>query len=490
MVSAPLNQVDFDDIQGMVRFGYKYMTEASYVLLQINDAAAARVWLERAPISSAREQKPPPATALQIAFTVGGLRALGVPSGTIDGFSSEFLSGMGGEENRSTRLGDLGENAPSEWQWGGPARVPHLLAIFFAQPGGLDSWMRTLCDQTWENAFRVIYTLPTANLHGREPFGFADGISQPEIDWELKRPFVENQLTYTNRLALGEILLGFENEYGKYTDRPLISASEKAAAELPTAADDNAKRDLARNGTYLVMRTLEQDVRGFWQFLDRQAAPLGLQRDALAEAIVGRTLDGDPLVPATGKNEFIYAADPQGIRCPFGAHIRRANPRTADFAAPVQGVLDKLIHQLGLAPRKFREDLIASTRFHRILRRGREYGPGLAREDALRAAPPGDPERGLHFICLNANISRQFEFVQNAWLMNSKFDGMTGESDPLLGNRLPIPGSPDTAYFNMPRQAGLCATVSGLPQFVKVRGGAYFFLPGLRALRYLVKAGA
>ena len=27
--------------------------------------------------------------------------------------------------------------------------------------------------------------------------------------------------------------------------------------------------------------------------------------------------------------------------------------------------------------------------------------------------------------------------------------------------------------------------VEGLPQFVTVRGGAYFFLPGRRALRYI-----
>jgi deferrochelatase/peroxidase EfeB len=75
---------------------------------------------------------------------------------------------------------------------------------------------------------------------------------------------------------------------------------------------------------------------------------------------------------------------------------------------------------------------MSSVRFHRILRRGREYGPRLSPSDALAPAPPNDPERGLHFVCLNANILRQFEFLQNAWIVNTKFSALTGESDPLL----------------------------------------------------------
>ena len=87
-------------------------------------------------------------------------------------------------------------------------------------------------------------------------------------------------------------------------------------------------------------------------------------------------------------------------------------------------------------------------------------------------------------ICLNANISRQFEFLQNAWIINTKFSGLTGESDPLLGNREQVPGCPVIADFTKPQENSLAQKVSGLPQFVTVRGGAYFFLPSLRALRY------
>jgi deferrochelatase/peroxidase EfeB len=143
---------------------------------------------------------------------------------------------------------------------------------------------------------------------------------------------------------------------------------------------------------------------------------------------------------------------------------------------------------LGLGPKEFRDDLMSSVRFHRILRRGREYGPGLSPADALQPAPPNDPERGLHFICLNANIGRQFEFLQNAWMMSTKFSAMTGESDPLIGNREPVPGCSVTDSFIVPRQGGLSRRVCGLPQFVTVRGGAYFFLPSLRALRYFARA--
>ena len=145
---------------------------------------------------------------------------------------------------------------------------------------------------------------------------------------------------------------------------------------------------------------------------------------------------------------------------------------------------------LGFGPRGFRDDLMSPVRFHRILRRGREYGPGRLPENALSPAQPNEAERGLHFICLNANISRQFEFLQNAWIANTKFAAMSGESDPLLGTRAVPPGCPGAADFNQPRNDRLRNRIQGLPQFVTVRGGAYFFLPSLRALRYFTEFGS
>ena len=142
---------------------------------------------------------------------------------------------------------------------------------------------------------------------------------------------------------------------------------------------------------------------------------------------------------------------------------------------------------LGLGRSEFEDDLTSPVRFHRILRRGREYGGGLSPDDALQPAPSNELERGLHFLCLNANISRQFEFLQSAWMSSTKFAGLTGESDPLVGMRHAIPGCPVTNNFVIPREGTVRRRVTGLPQFVTVRGGAYFFLPGLRAVQYFAR---
>jgi hypothetical protein len=135
------------------------------------------------------------------------------------------------------------------------------------------------------------------------------------------------------------------------------------------------------------------------------------------------------------------------------------------------------------------DDAIASARFHRILRRGREYGQQIDRNSALDPAT-ADPQAGIHFLCLNANIARQFEFIQGAWIASAKFAALTGEQDPLLGNREPFPTAPiakpqPTDGFSRPGAPPQCRHATGLPQFVTVRGGAYFFLPGLAALKWI-----
>jgi deferrochelatase/peroxidase EfeB len=487
------SQIDYSDVQGLVRFGYKCMTEASYVLLRIRDVGAARSWLGAAPVTTAVAVDRPPPTAMQVAFTAAGLKALGVADAVLADFSSEFLAGMT-QESRSRRLGDEGGSDPSQWVWGNSGSVPHLVVMFFAKPLLLDTFVATCTGKAWNDAFDVLRSLDTSNLGGFEPFGFTDGISQPQLDWAQERDVAGGQLYYTNMVALGEFLLGYRNEYNKYTDRPLIDANAKSAGLLP-AEDAPEKKDVGRNGTYLVMRDLRQDVRSFWQFISRRAHGGSAEIDQLAAMFVGRTRTGDPLVPIQKEeipgigsdqilqNQFTFDQDPTGAGCPFGAHIRRANPRNADYPGHPTG-LARLLAMAGFGPRGFRDDLMSSVRFHRILRRGREYGPGLSPSDALSPAPPSDPERGLRFVCLNANISRQFEFLQNAWIMNTKFSGLTGENDPLLGNRQATSGRPGADNFTRQQDDRLGCQVSGLPQFVTVRGGAYFFLPSLRALRY------
>jgi len=493
-----VNPVDYSDIQGLVRFGYAALTQASFLLLEIRDHRAAAGWLASAPVSNAVALDKPPQTALQVALTYPGLQALGLPQPVLAGFSDEFQSGMWGEENRSRRLGDLGPSAPTAWMWGGPDKIPHIAVMAYAQ-SGLDTFIDSIKGAGWDAAFKPLQSLSTSDLHGFEPFGFMDSISQPKLDWERVRT-AEDQLAYTNLACLGEFLLGYPNEYGRYTDRPLLPG-DSSNASLPQAEDTPGMRDLGRNGTYLVLRQLRQDVRQFWQFADRQANGDPQQREQLAAAMVGRMRNGTPLEPLSSSpipggdsklapNQFTYDSDVNGTRCPFGAHMRRANPRNADFPPGTRGFFGELSHNLGLKHVDLRQDIMSSTRFHRVLRRGREYGPALSPEQALQPGYPDSEEHGIHFLSLNANISRQFEFLQSAWIMNSKFNGMTGETDPLLGNRQPLINGLATNSFLWPQPSGLARCITDVPQFIIVRGGAYFFLPGISALRFLATAYA
>ncbi|MEA3176673.1 MAG: hypothetical protein QOI59_196, partial [Gammaproteobacteria bacterium] len=273
-------------------------------------------------------------------------------------------------------------------------------------------------------------------------------------------------------------------------------------------------------GTYLVIRQLHQDVRGFWQAIDARAGGVDVEREWLASQLVGRTRSGEPIVvdesaasyetaeaamgggsatgavnvtvgsnaaPTRDLNSFTFESDPAGYRCPIGAHIRRSNPRTADLPPGGMGVVSQLIRTLGLDSESRARDLAASSRFHRLLRRGREFGVQVTPEQALKL--PAPVESGLHFVCLNANIQRQFEFVQSAWIISTKFNGLHDESDPLLGNRKSSAAGSRCGYFSMPRSDGPTRRLDSLPQFVTVAGGAYFFLPGIRALRWLASGG-
>jgi deferrochelatase/peroxidase EfeB len=492
---------DFNDVQALARFGHNKLTQACYPLLRIRDAEAARTWIASAPVSTAEYKQPPPETALQIAFTPAGLRALGVPESTIVGFSAEFVNGMAGDPSRSRRLGDIGENDPAYWRWGGGGKSPDLVVMLFAREN-LEGWKQTVQKAPWNEAFEIIATLSTSDMGGREPFGFRDGISQPDFDWRREQAAAGTTLMYCNTVALGELLLGYPNEYGKYTDRPLLDPTADQAGDLLHAEDDTARRDLGCNGTYLVLRELEQDVRRFWQYLARASGSNPEERYRLGAAMVGRTLDGEPLIPESGeriaevtekpgepRNAFTFDNDSAGLKCAFGTHIRRANPRNADLFGHPSGPIARLGNLLGIPRPRFRDDLLASARFHRILRRGREYGPKLSPDEAIQPAPAGDSPRGLQFACLGANIGRQFEFVQNAWLMSTKFNGLTEESDPLLGNRAAVGDCPVTDNFSVPRDGKIARRLTGVPRFVTVRGGAYFFLPSLRALRYIMRAG-
>ena len=178
--------------------------------------------------------------------------------------------------------------------------------------------------------------------------------------------------------------------------------------------------------------------------------------------MVGRDRDGNLLCPGrvlsldergNPDNKYLFQErDPHGVGCPPGSHVRRANPRDALAPTLAQG-----------------PGLLGAANNHRILRRGRKFGPTIenARED-------DGQDRGLLFICLNTDIARQFEFVQQTWLLNSDFATLFDEVDPLVGpdGRMTI------------REEPLRRTVH-VKTFVKMRGGDYFFLPSLPALEYL-----
>ena len=101
-------------------------------------------------------------------------------------------------------------------------------------------------------------------------------------------------------------------------------SNSKGATDLLPALDQPQKKDLGRNGTYLVIRQLVQDVRGFWQFADKAAESNPEERKRLAEAMVGRAMNGSPLVPLQNQpidgvgqeekdrayNQFTYDTDP------------------------------------------------------------------------------------------------------------------------------------------------------------------------------------
>jgi deferrochelatase/peroxidase EfeB len=496
--------IELADIQALVRFGFKHLTQASFLLLRIENREAARTWLASAPVTDASDASPLPTTALQIALTSEGMRALGVAPDIINGFSHEFIVGMSADTNRSARLGDVQANAPDKWSWGAADGVPHVVVMLYTTPQTHDSYEQAIGAQLSEG-FKTLKCLRTSELSSREPFGFEDGISQPTLDWKRERPVRdEEQLAYTNLACLGEFLLGYPNEYGMYTDRPLVDPLRGNTSALPLAEDAPEQADVGRNGSYLVMRQLQQDVQGFRNYLDRQSHGNKDVSEQLAAAMVGRTREGEPVVgrsseviaglsPKDDINAFTYQSDPQGIRCPLGAHIRRSNPRNADLPPGKTDILSRLKRTLGFDANALANDLVASTRFHRLLRRGRKYGmtatagSSVSQQDAIAAAPI---ETGIHFISLVANISRQFEFVQGAWIAGTRFAGLRNESDPLLGNRQSEIGGSPSDVFSIPQSDGPDRKLTDLPSFVTVRGGAYFFLPGIRALRYLVSAGS
>jgi Dyp-type peroxidase family len=468
-------QLELNDIQGIIIRGYSHLPAAQFLLLSVKDPVVAKKWLSLIANDITPGHRKPDAAATHIAFTFKGLKALGLDQSSLDSFPMELEDGMT-TKHKQLFLGDFADSRPDNWEWGGANTEPvHILLMLYAKDAQtLAANVNTHREKLDGDGVTEIKSLDTTVLYERkEHFGFHDGISQPTIKGLSRTDDDENCV------EAGEFILGYKNEYGQYTPSPNVPAQiDKANILLPLPQSSN--HDLGLNGSYIVFRQMKQDVSLFWKYMAKstEQADGTVNEKAmvkLASQIVGRWPGGTPLVLAPeeekkldNNNAFDYRhSDPQGLKCPFAAHIRRSNPK------------DSLETD--------RATSIAIAKRHRILRRGRSYGPPLAESlkpiDCLNATQCDD-DRGLHFMCINADISRQFEFIQNGWINNKKFNGLYEERDPLIANHHNPQETQTTGTFAI-QQDGLRTRHTDLPEFITIKGGAYFFIPGLRALKFL-----
>ncbi|MCE6989811.1 Dyp-type peroxidase [Dyadobacter sp. CY323] len=452
-------QLENSDIQGFALSSYsKNMPCASYYLLKITDPEKCRRWLKGLlnEITTGLDRKED--FCQNIAFTATGLAKFGFTEGELGSFSAPFQEGMI-TSTRQQILGDYRGSAPQNWSWGNASKPVDVLLLLFARDENmLAERHRKITTQIQSNGgVELIVSLSAGRQpDSREHFGFFDGVGQPVIEGTEQRSRQLKRTGHATEIKAGEFILGYENEMQKIDSVPTRKIME----------------NFGRNGTYLVFRQLEQHVAVFWNYLKNTTSKNGEEgsiqkQESLAAKIIGRWKSGapvtlhplcDPTSPSETpqENNFTYAEfDKDGLHCPVGAHIRRTNPR------------DSLLDDGSLS--------LLTVNRHRIIRRGRSYGDRL-----LDVYNDDKKERGLHFICINSNIERQFEFIQQTWVNNQTFGGLNSELDPLIGHRetsdtFTIPGCPARTRIH------------GLEDFVTTKGGAYFFMPGIEALRNLTQ---
>jgi Dyp-type peroxidase family len=478
-------ELDRKDIQGIALSGYGHLPCAAYLMLRVGEARAARGWLasvarEITHAGGKQEQR-----SLNLAVTHRGLQALGLDAEALATFPVPFTEGMASAK-RSHILGDTDKNAPTNWEWGGEKEpVDILLMVFGADERALAAQLTARREEMarFGGVEEVVQLSAGRQPDSHEHFGFNDGIAQPVIEGSGRKERQLRRTGHATDIKPGEFLLGYVNEYGMPADCPTVDPARDPQNLLPgyeypaqllneSAPPPPPRHNLGMNGSYLAFRHLEQHVAAFWNFVAEASKEIEGPKHAgeaavelLASKFVGRWPSGAPLVKSpdtddpklANDNNFAYAAtDRDGLRCPIGAHIRRANPRDS----------------LGDKP----EEALQAVRRHRLMRRGRSYGERIA--DKYK---DDGQQRGLHFICLNTELDRQFEFVQQTWLNNPVFGGLYNETDPFIGNQ---DKDKCDGVFTVPADP-VRVRVHNLCSFITVRGGAYFFLPGLRALRYL-----
>ena len=433
--------LELDDIQYILLTRVPALT-GRYEFLSFRNAAGGRAWL------SAIADKVQSAAAIQasinqdkrwvtVAFTWNGLRALGVDEDSLSTFPEEFKQGM---VARAEVLGDTGENHPDKWV-GGLARPDlHAIVILFAR----DAAERERCQGEHDKLVAQcegVEVLSTLDLDATPPidyahdhFGYRDRLSQPVIEGSGELPTPGSGAP----LRPGEFILGYPDESGQAYPMP--------QPEI-----------LSRNGSYMAYRCMQEHVGRFRDFL-RQHGQTPQEQEFVAAKLMGRWRSGAPLVlapetddPGLGldpqrNNDFNYKEmDPHGYAVPLGSHMRRMNPR----------------------------DTAANMNRRRMIRRGATYGPYLPED-----APEDGVERGIAAFVICASLIRQYEFAQNVWVNDRNFHELGNERDPIIGNH------DGTLEFKIPKRP-IRKKITGLPAFTTVRGGAYFFLPGITALRHL-----
>jgi Dyp-type peroxidase family len=433
--------LELDDIQHILLTRTPAMT-GRYEFLSFDNPVGGRAWLTELvdvveSAASVRETMDSTKRWVTLGFTWNGLRALGVSEESLASFPEEFRQGMAA---RADILGDTGRNHPDNWIGGMAGDDLHAIAILFARDDSeharateAHDALVARCEGVRRLSYLDLNATPPFN-YAHDHFGFRDRLSQPVIEGSGEEPTPGSGAP----LKAGEFILGYPDEFG-----PVVNLPQPEV--------------ISRNGTYAAYRRLQEHVALFRDYL-RSNAGTPDEQELLAAKFMGRWRSGAPLVLAPDKddpelgadpmrnNDFDYKEmDPHGYACPLGAHARRLNPR----------------------------DTAHYMNRRRMIRRGATYGPALP-----EGAPDDGADRGIAAFIICASPIRQFEFAQNVWINDRTFHELGNEHDPICGTQ------DGTMEFTIPKRP-IRRILKGLPAFTTLTGGAYFFLPGINAMRYL-----
>jgi Dyp-type peroxidase family len=414
----------------------------THVLLRVNDAQAGRKFLQRLTphVDSAADWWEAANAWLSLGISYAGLEALGVPQDSLKSFPEAFCAGMAG---RATQLGDEGVNDPKIWDKPFGTGQIHIGVSAFSDSEEKRRRALAIAREQYEG-FSGVSVLGMQDF-GAQPgdlnsLGYKDGIDQPAIEGSGVDPLPGQG----RPIKAGEFILGYPSETGDPLPMPQPNI-------------------LGRNGTYVGFRKYQSRVGAFNRFLHANGSTEE-ERELVAAKLVGRWRSGAPLTlapdsdnPVLGadprrNNDFNYANDPHGRQVPLGAHIRRMNPRDTKLTR------------------------LTDVNIHRVIRRGTTYGPPY---DATALAERDDEvPRGAIFLFISARAMATMEFLQKEWINDGDFIGANGERDPIIGRQ------EEGASFTIPMEP-VRRRLRGIETFNVLRGGEYFFMPSITALKWL-----